>query len=108
MRKAQIYRKDALAGILTEGDGEYSFCYDGTYLAQEDALPISLSLPLQAEPFVSRVLFPFFDGLIPEGWLLDVALRNADVSVSRRSEKFKNSHYYFVRASSCCFADWLN
>ena len=84
MRKAQIYRKDAFAGILTEGDGEYSFCYDGTYLAQEDALPISLTMPLQAEPFVSRVLFPFFDGLIPEGWLLDVALRNTDVSVLDR------------------------
>lgn len=84
MRKAQIYRKDALAGILTEGDGEYSFCYNDTYLAQEDALPISLTLPLQAEPFVSRVLFPFFDGLIPEGWLLDIALRNTDVSVLDR------------------------
>ncbi|MFP3766177.1 HipA N-terminal domain-containing protein [Prevotella intermedia] len=84
MREAQIYRKGVLAGILTEDDGEYRFCYDGTYLAQEDALPISLMLPLQAEPFVSLILFPFFDGLIPEGWLLDVALRNADVSVLDR------------------------
>ena len=26
--------------------------------------------------YESAVLFPFFDGLIPEGWLLDIASRN--------------------------------
>lgn len=84
MRQAAIYRKDILAGILTEDGGEYRFCYDSTFLAREDALPVSLTLPLQNEPFVSPVLFPFFDGLIPEGWLLDVALRNTDISVLDR------------------------
>lgn len=29
-------------------------------------------------------LFTFFDGLIPEGWLLDVALRKTDISVLDR------------------------
>ena len=43
-----------------------------------------LTLPLQEEAFVSPVLFPFFDGLIPEGWLLDVALRNTDISILDR------------------------
>lgn len=84
MRQAEIYRKDRLAGVLTEDGGEYRFRYDGTYLAQEDAQPVSLTLPLQEEIFVSPVLFPFFDGLIPEGWLLDVALRNTDISVLDR------------------------
>lgn len=84
MRQAAIYRKDILAGILTEDGGEYRFCYDSTFLAREDALPVSMTLPLQNEPFVSPVLFPFFDGLIPEGWLLDVALRNTDISVLDR------------------------
>lgn len=45
---------------------------------------ISLTLPLQKEAYRSPVLFPFFDGLIPEGWLLDVALRNTDISVLDR------------------------
>ena len=67
MRQAEIYRKDILAGILTEEGGEYRFCYDGAYLAREDAQPVSLTLPLQTEAFVNPVLFPFFDGLIPEG-----------------------------------------
>lgn len=84
MRKAAIYRKDLLAGILTEDGGEYRFRYDITYMNREEALPISLTLPFQADDFVSPVLFPFFDGLIPEGWLLDVALRNTDISILDR------------------------
>ena len=84
MRQAKIYRKDIFAGILTEDGGEYRFCYNETYLAREDAPPVSLTLPLQTDAFVSPVLFPFFDGLIPEGWLLDVALRNTDISILDR------------------------
>ncbi len=84
MRQAEIYRKDIFAGILTEEGGEYRFCYDDTYLARKDAHPISLTLPLQTEAYISPVLFPFFDGLIPEGWLLDVALRNTDISILDR------------------------
>lgn len=84
MRQAEIYRKDILAGILTEEGGEYRFSYDEAYLAREDAQPVSLTLPLQTDAYVSPVLFPFFDGLIPEGWLLDVALRNTDISILDR------------------------
>ena len=84
MRQAEIYRKGILAGTLTEEGGEYRFCYDGAYLVRENAQPVSLTLPLQKEAFVSPVLFPFFDGLIPEGWLLDVALRNTDISILDR------------------------
>ena len=84
MRQAEIYRKGIFAGILTEEGGEYRFCYDEAYIKREDAQPVSLTLPLQTEAFVSPVLFPFFDGLIPEGWLLDVALRNTDISILDR------------------------
>ena len=84
MRQAEIYRKGILAGILVEDGGEYRFCYEQSYLTQKDAQPISLTLPLQEEVFVSPILFPFFDGLIPEGWLLDVAIRNTDISILDR------------------------
>ena len=84
MRQAEIYRKGILAGILTEDGGEYRFSYDEVYLANEDAQSVSLTLPLQTEAFVSPILFPFFDCLIPEGWLLDVALRNTDISILDR------------------------
>lgn len=84
MRQADIYRKGVFAGLLTEDGGEYRFCYDAAYLSRDDAQPVSLTFPLQSEAFVSPVLFPFFDGLIPEGWLLDVALRNTDISILDR------------------------
>ena len=84
MRQAQIYRKNILAGLLTEEGGEYIFLYDSDYLTSPKAAAISLTLPLQQEAYTSPVLFPFFDGLIPEGWLLDVALRNTDISVLDR------------------------
>ena len=60
MRQAEIYRKEILACVLTEDGGEYRICYDEEYLAREDAQPVSLTLPLQTEAFVSPVLFPFF------------------------------------------------
>ena len=84
MRKADVFYRDVKAGQITEDDNGYSFCYDAAYLASENAEPISLTLPLRAEAYESPVLFPFFDGLIPEGWLLDVALRNTDVSILDR------------------------
>lgn len=84
MKQAEIYYKDIPAGVLTESDDGYEFRYLQEYLASENAKPVSLTLPLQIQPYRSNVLFPFFDGLIPEGWLLDVALRNTDISVLDR------------------------
>jgi serine/threonine-protein kinase HipA len=76
MRAADIYMHDRKAGRLTHDEQGYRFAYDAVYLADANAKPISLTLPLREAPFTSRVLFPFFDGLIPEGWLLAIAERN--------------------------------
>lgn len=74
MRKGEVYLYDRLAGVISEdSDGVYRFAYDAQYLQKPDALPISLTMPLQQETYESDRLFPFFDGLIPEGWLLDIA-----------------------------------
>lgn len=80
MKRAEVYYKDSLAGVLTETDSGYEFCYTSEYLGNKAAAPVSLTLPLTDKPYQSNVLFPFFDGLIPEGWLLDVALRYSDIS----------------------------
>ena len=74
-RKAFVYIRDSYAGLLEETDEGYRFQYDPDYLARGTA-PVSLTLPLTDKPFVSTTLFPFFDGLIPEGWLLEVVSRN--------------------------------
>lgn len=84
MRQAHIFYKDQLSGILTENDAGYEFHYLPEYLSSETAKAVSLTLPLQEEAYTNSVLFPFFDGLIPEGWLLDVALRNTDISILDR------------------------
>ena len=73
MRKASVFIHDRFAGTLEERDNGYSFSYSSDYLDQENAEAISLSLPLRAEPYEDKRLFPFFDGLVPEGWLLDIA-----------------------------------
>lgn len=76
MRRAKIYYQLRLAGVLSEEDTGYRFVYDNDYLRQPDAIPVSLTMPLSQKEFESNVLFPFFDGLIPEGWLLDISVQN--------------------------------
>lgn len=75
MRKAEIYLYNRFAGILIEDENGYSFEYDKEYLANTPER-LSVNLPLQAERFHDKTLFPFFDGLIPEGWLLEIATDN--------------------------------
>ncbi|MFD2787206.1 HipA N-terminal domain-containing protein [Hymenobacter rubripertinctus] len=76
MRNAEVYVHHQLAGHLTQDEHGYTFAYLSDYLLQGEAESVSLTLPLRAAPYIERVLFPFFDGLIPEGWLLEVAERN--------------------------------
>ena len=76
MKKAIIKIDRKLAGWLTQDDKGYHFKYAKAYLNQSDAKPVSLTLPLQEAIYTSKILFPFFDGLIPEGWLLDIAKKN--------------------------------
>ena len=76
MKQANIFMYNNFAGILTEDENGYKFEYDSAYLLSKDAEAISLTLPLTDKPYMSNILHPFFDGLIPEGWLLDIAEKN--------------------------------
>jgi serine/threonine-protein kinase HipA len=76
MRKAEIKYNEQTAGFLSEDENGFHFSYEKSYLNSVNPTPISLTLPLKEEVFDSAVLFPFFDGLIPEGWLLDIAEEN--------------------------------
>jgi serine/threonine-protein kinase HipA len=73
MRSANVYKQGVFTGRLIQDDIGYCFEYDDTYLASDQAKSISLSLPMHKAIHRSNVLFPFFDGLIPEGWLLAFA-----------------------------------
>lgn len=83
-RTAYVYVRNIFAGTLCETDSGYSFSYDKDYLKAENATAVSLTLPLTEEIYNSRTLFPFFDGLIPEGWLLNVVSRNWKIDTKDR------------------------
>lgn len=76
MKQAVVFLRGVKAGLLTEDENGYLFEYDADFLASDKAEPISLTLPLSDKPYRDKVLFPFFDGLIPEGWLLNIAEKN--------------------------------
>lgn len=89
-RQAKIYFQDQIAGYLFEGDNGYSFSYDKDYLETPNPKPISLTLPLSEETYHSKVLFPFFDGLIPEGWLLEIGEKHWKLNPRDRFELLIN------------------
>jgi len=76
MRKATIYYKNIIAGILTETDeGEYIFAYDAAYRELYPKQFLTFTMPVNGGPYTDKRLFAFFEGLIPEGWLLDIATK---------------------------------
>ena len=76
MKQAGIYLNDIYCGILTEDEEGFHFLYDEAYLNRSDAAPVSPTMPLTAQQYDKEMMFPVFDGLIPEGWLLNVVSRN--------------------------------
>jgi len=85
MRKAQIFYSDLLAGLLVEtDDGEYTFQYDADYIEKYPNQFITFSMPVVHTIYMDKRLFPFFEGLIPEGWLLDIASKNWKINQNDR------------------------
>ena len=85
MRRAEIYYRDVLAGILTEtNEGQYVFQYDKEYAVKYPNQFITFSMPVAERTYVENRLFPFFEGLIPEGWLLDIASKNWKINPNDR------------------------
>ena len=77
MRQGNVYYKEHLAGTITEtNDGEYQFQYTDEFVRNHPKEFITFTMPVRTKPYVEKRLFPFFEGLIPEGWLLDIAQKN--------------------------------
>ena len=68
------------AGLLTETENGFEFAYLDAWLATPGAMPVSLTLPLQQQPYLSRNLHPYFQNLLPEGWLLELATKKLKIS----------------------------
>jgi serine/threonine-protein kinase HipA len=73
MRRGEVSLDGQRVGVIEEIRTGSRFRYDRAWLAREDAVPISLTLPLREEVYESSGLIPFFENLLPEGWLLELS-----------------------------------
>ena len=65
-------------------EGEYVFSYDAEYITKHPDDFITFSMPVSEVPYREKRLFPFFEGLIPEGWLLEIASKNWKINRNDR------------------------
>lgn len=85
MRQGIVKYNNIIAGVLTEEDsGDYVFEYDDDYIQNYPNQFITFGIRVRKEPFRSKILFPFFDGLIPEGWLLNIAAESWRINKNDR------------------------
>lgn len=72
MRKAYVLVNGIKAGTLEElEEGKYLFTYFDDY----QGAPVSLTMPLNKKIYNFDRFPPFFEGLLPEGIMLDALLR---------------------------------
>lgn len=83
--KANIFLSERKVGELIQRGTEYTFQYDPDYLSTPHPQAISFSLPIQKEPFEFKTFPPFFDNLLPEGWLSDIVTAKFKID---RTDKF--------------------
>ncbi len=77
MRKASIYMQGQLAGFLTESTDRTNYIFE--YIEDYKGLPISLTMPVEQKSFSYNTFPPFFDGVLPEGIMLDGLLRQLKI-----------------------------
>ncbi len=98
-RIAVVMFKNRRAGIIEETPVGYLFTYDPDYVSDGD--PIAVSFPLQAQPFESEDLFPFFKGLLPEGWYREI------VSKTLKIDKKDLFGFLMSACEDCIGAVWI-
>lgn len=85
MRQAKIYYNQIFCGLLTEtDDGEFTFKYDEVYINRYPNEFITFTMPVRKNEYKDKRLFAFFEGLIPEGWLLDIASKSWKINRNDR------------------------
>jgi len=80
-----VYYDNILAGLLTETEeGQFTFQYDEEYIRNYPNEFITFTMPVRKQIYADKRLFAFFEGLIPEGWLLDIASKNWKINPNDR------------------------
>lgn len=90
MIEVEILDSGIKAGILAFDDEKYIFTYDEQFLKAKDTTTISLTLPKQKEPFISKTLHPFFSGLLAEGSLKELQCKKLKLD---EDDEFKRLIY---------------
>ena len=63
----RVFINGQLVGFfLKDPSGTVAFGYDESWLARDNAIPVSLSLPLREDPFKGPVVAAFFENLLPD------------------------------------------
>lgn len=79
MKKAYVSVHGIRAGILEElEDKKYQF----TYLNHYQGAPVSLTMPLTKQHYIFNSFPPFFEGLLPEGIMLEALLRKYKIDTN--------------------------
>ncbi len=77
MRKAEVSMHCVPAGILEEIEAGKKYRF--TYFEKYTGPSIALTMPVDGKEFVFDCFPPFFDGLLPEGPLLEGLLRQCKI-----------------------------
>ena len=85
MRQGKVFYQTHFAGVVTEtNDGDYTFEYANDYIQKFPYQFITFSMPVSEKLYRENRLFPFFEGLIPEGWLLEIASESWKINKNDR------------------------
>ena len=76
----EVWLFDRRVGSLSLLNGRLRFAYAPDWLALPQAMALSQSLPLQAQPFDDHQARPFFAGLLPEGQMRRLIAQQFQVS----------------------------
>lgn len=77
-----VYLGDSLAGRLTEDRGRLSFAYEKSWIAAENFIPLSVTMPPTPDAYPDDITRAFFENLLPEG-----EIRAAIAKLKRVSER---------------------
>jgi len=91
MIKVNIYDDTTLAGTLEYDDSNYIFTYDESFITSKETTAISLTLPKQKEPLISKTLHPFFSELLAEGSLKELQCKQLKIDENDRLESHKTA-----------------
>lgn len=68
MRKAEVFYKNEIAGLLTQlDDASFVFTYNDDWFHEANKPVISLTLSKTQQTYTSKYLFAFFYNMLPEG-----------------------------------------